>query len=133
MKWRTYEIHFDGYPPLVRTGTSAAKARYDCFLDLSDAWSDLRFGDFLRRSRVRVCPTPENDGYGYIRRAYGVDVRPGDRVTITREGPDLEGKGATVVYPGQSTAYVKLVIDGEKRISNVHPLSVIVPGERAAA
>lgn len=122
--WRHFEIKVDGFDdPAIFVAPTRAKARYAAFLRFSDPWP-CTFAEFQRISRVRLCGAPPVDGYDYVRRNYGVDVRHGDRVTLTGEGRDLEGKAATVVYPGPSTAHVHLVIDGKNYVSTVHPMNV---------
>lgn len=49
---RAFDLTFDGHVTRV-VGTSAAKARYNCFLDARDYYSDLTFAEFLRRSTIR--------------------------------------------------------------------------------
>lgn len=134
--WRTYEVSVQGFPPSVRSAPSRGAAIYSAYLDFSSTY-DCKFGDFLRIARARNTASPSNDGYDYVRRQYGVDVRPGDRITLTGEGARLEGRGATVIYPGRSsTSMVHCVIDGYERSSLVHPLSVVAArdmGSRVAA
>ena len=49
---RAFAVTFDGHTwPVV--ATSRAKARYSAFLDVSDAFADLTFSTFCRRTSVR--------------------------------------------------------------------------------
>ena len=52
-RWRPFLVTFEGFTMTVPAPT-AARARYACFLRLSDSWSELSFGDFLKRARVRA-------------------------------------------------------------------------------
>ena len=126
--WRTFAVTIDGRHKIVAAATRGA-ALYSAWLDFSDAWG-ISFAWFIRRARAIPCPTPD-DGYAYVRRAYGIDVRPGDRITLCNEGPDLNDRQGTVVYPGCSTAHVHVVMDGERHASRVHPFS-LTPARRAA-
>ena len=104
---------------------SPAAARAEAWRCMSDAW-DISFRDFLRISTVRRQELDPRAGYAYIRRAYGKDFQRGQRVTITGEGPNLEGRGATVLYPNKdSTAHVRVDIDGYG-VGWVHPNSAIL-------
>ncbi|XAO35522.1 hypothetical protein SEA_MORGANA_88 [Gordonia phage Morgana] len=48
----------------------------------------------------------------YVRRAYGVDYRRGDRLLV-------DGRAGTLVsFPGQ---YLGVRLDGERRTSRCHP------------
>lgn len=129
----TYQVSFSSVSDfstfsIIHAAKTAAAARYLAFLDLSDAWN-ITFRDFLRISRVRKVSMPADAGYAYIKRAYGVDLRAGQRVKITGEGPDLEGRGATVVYPGDTTAHAHVLIDGIERVSIIHPFSIVVEAQ----
>lgn len=123
--WRTWSVKFGDYEPSVVAAPSRAAARYSSFLNVSDAIS-ITFGEFVRRTTVRPCPTPGEDGYAYVRSTYGVEVRPGYRVELCREGAGLDGRQGEVVYPGCSTAHVHVILDGERYISRVHPRSIKV-------
>lgn len=45
-------VRFEGYTRIV-PAASAAKAKYAYFLEISDSWSELRFGDFCRAASAR--------------------------------------------------------------------------------
>jgi len=101
---------------------SPAAARAMAWRDVNSAW-EISFKDFLRIARLRACPVPADDGYGYVRRNYGVDPKVGARVRLVNEGSSsgLEGE---VIYPGPSTAHVHVMLDGRKHHSIVHPSNV---------
>lgn len=120
-----YAVKVGEFPPFELSARSRSAAMYEAFMRYSEPWP-CTFAEFLKMASVRTCAVPANDGYDYIRRAYEVPVSVGDRVSIKDEGPNWNGREGTVVYPGQSTAYVKVVMDGEQRISNFHPLSVTI-------
>ena len=94
--WPLFEVSVDGFNPFVVAARTASAARYASFLD----WTDGKFGDFLRRVSIRrVGPTAIRiDPYDYVRRNYGRDIRHGTRVTITGEGPDLEGAKLSLIH-----------------------------------
>lgn len=125
MTWRTFEISVEGFDPFTLAAPSRSKARYEAWQRYREPYPDITFGEFARRCRVRGCDVPARDGYDYVRRNYGVDVRPGVRVRLQNEGPRFNGREESVIYPGQSTAHVHLVLDGEKHVSRVHPLNVV--------
>jgi hypothetical protein len=51
-KVRGWLVKFHEFSRIVPAAT-AAKAKYAYFLDVSDCWSDLTFGDFARQCTVR--------------------------------------------------------------------------------
>lgn len=119
---RIYEVTVSGFPPAMYSAATAAQARTKAWRDFSDAY-DCTFKNFLKMSRVNACPVPVDDGYGYVRRNYGVDPKIGRRARLVNEGPStgLEGE---IVYPGKSTAHVHIVIDGRDHAVCAHPLNV---------
>lgn len=50
---RAYQITFEGHSWVV-PAKSRGKAKYEAWLKISDSWSELTFGQFLRDARVRV-------------------------------------------------------------------------------
>lgn len=119
---RTYEVTVtmgSGLHASVYSAKSAAAARAEAWRNFTSAF-DCTFKDFLRISRVRGCDVPKDDGYGYVRRNYGVDPKVGQRVRLRHEGPStgLEGE---VLYPGRSTAHVHVLLDGRDHRCIVHP------------
>ncbi len=52
--------------------------------------------------------------YDYIRRAYGVEAKPGQRIT-------MDGKPGVIVRPKGDPARLRVRFDGQKHVSNVHP------------
>lgn len=52
IRWRGFTVTFEGYSDIV-SARSRAKARYRKWLDISDAYPDLSFGEFARRATVR--------------------------------------------------------------------------------
>lgn len=127
--WRLCEVTVrwgDRETVSLISARSRSAARMSVYRDVSDVCPDLTFRRFARMATVQVCATrPADDGYGYVRRAYGVDVALGEMVTITREGPDAEGRRGIVVYPRSSRHYVHVVLDGEAHESLFHPLSIV--------
>jgi len=120
---RTFEVTVRGFPPNTYSASSAGRARADAWRSFSEAF-ECTFRDFLRISTVRSCGVPADDGYGYIRRAYGFPFKVGDRVGF-RDEPGLQGKEGVVGYPGPHTAHVHVWLDGAKHASIVHPSSVV--------
>lgn len=123
--WKIYEVEVSGYGTAIHTGKSSGQARAEAFR--SDAFSHLTFRQFLGISRVRRVRTPlTDDGYGYVRRAYDVSPHIGQRVRLQNEGSYWNGRLGTVIYPGPSTAHVRVVMDGESIPVSVHPLNVVL-------
>lgn len=121
---RTYAVTVtmtSGQHTATYSAKSPASARAEAWRNFTSAF-DCTFRDFLRISRVKACPVPVDDGYGYVRRNYGVDPKVGGRVRLVNEGPStgLEGE---IVYPGVSTAHVHVLMDGRDHVVNVHPLN----------
>jgi hypothetical protein len=52
--------------------------------------------------------------YDYIRRTYGVDPKPGQRIT-------MDGKPGVIVRPVGDPQYLNVRFDGQKHTNNVHP------------
>ena len=123
MTWKAYKVELDGHEAYVGTAASRAKMRVNAFHSYREMYQCEKFGSFMRRIRITVCETPANDGYGYVRRNYGVDPKVGQRVTLINEGSS-SGQGGFVIYPGRSTASVHVVIDGRDFAVRVHPTNV---------
>lgn len=49
---RSFIVTFDGFDATV-VSITPAKARYEYWLRISDSWSELKFGELLRGSKVR--------------------------------------------------------------------------------
>ncbi|RUU29709.1 hypothetical protein [Mesorhizobium sp. M6A.T.Ce.TU.016.01.1.1] len=50
--WQPFLISFDGFTRIVPERTRS-KAKYAYYLIVSDAWSELTFGEFCKRASVR--------------------------------------------------------------------------------
>lgn len=128
---RLYEAELHLYGQVYSRPVSArsrAEARYRAFLD---ADLDMPFRDYQRACRVRLYRGElADDGYGYVRRAYGVDPRIGQRITLTGEGKDWEGREGEIVYPYASRHYVHVIFDTLRHPVVVHPQSVVFPPEQ---
>lgn len=121
-RMRHYAVTVQGFGPRTYAALSPAAARAEAWRDYTSAY-ECSFREFLERSTVHRCDAPEDDGYGYVRRAYGVDPKLGERVRLINEGSStgLEGE---ICYPGQSTAHVIVLIDGRKHPVAVHPTNI---------
>ena len=124
MRLATYAVKVEGFDEKTYSAMSASKARAECWRDYTSAF-DISFKEFLKISRVYKCGLPPTDGYDYIRRAYGVDPKVGQRVRLKDEG-SYTGREGEVAYPGETTAHVHVLLDGEKHVSHVHPNSIEV-------
>lgn len=51
--WRLFEVTFEGAAETI-AATSFANAKYRKWLEVSDSWSELTFGQFIAASRVRL-------------------------------------------------------------------------------
>lgn len=123
MNWRTFSIEVPGFDAFTLSAPTRSKARYEAFQRFRDPYPDVSFGEFTRKCRVSSCPAPEDDGYDYVRRNYGVSPRIGQRARLIHEGAS-SGKEGQVIYPGRSTASVIMVLDGQSYPVCVHPLNV---------
>ena len=105
---------------------SASAARMEVWR--GDVYGSTPFREFLRFSTVRSRgAAPIEDGYAYVRRYYGVEVRTGDRVTVRDCGGCLDGKLGTVAYPGLSASRVHIIFDHLGHALQVHPSDVLPP------
>ncbi|MET4683722.1 hypothetical protein [Brevundimonas faecalis] len=124
--WNLYEITVSdgGYSATsTLSAPTRAKAVYQTFQDYSEVWT-ISFRDFLRFVRARRVQSCANDGYDYVRRAYGVDPRIGAEVELVNEG-DWTGKRGRVVHPGKlTTSHVHVVFAGIKHALIFHPSSI---------
>lgn len=126
MGWKLYDVTVQGYGTEVMTARSASAVRAAAWR--SDAFRHISFGDFMGMCRVKARTEPlASDGYDYVRSHYGVNPQVGQRVRLpaTCGGePDREG---AVVYPGQSTACIHVLVDGRNHSSLFHPSDVVFP------
>lgn len=121
---RLYAIEVDRYGCGYVNARSRSGAVYSAFL--SDAFSSYSFKEFLQHLKPKArlaAQAPADDGYGYVRRAYGVDPKIGQRVRLRHEGRS-SGREGVVLYPGASTAHVLTLLDGDKEPVIVHPMNV---------
>lgn len=122
MRLATYAVKVEGFDEKTYSALSAAQARAECWRDYTSAF-DISFKDFLKISRVRKSSVPPRDGYDYVRRAYGIDPKIRQRVRLVDEG-SYTGREGEVAFPGETTAHVHVLLDGEKNVSHVHPNSI---------
>lgn len=123
--WPFWQIEVQGHPPYVIQARSRGAAFSDAFRSYSEC-RDVTFRGFLRIARVRPAAPPVDDGYGYVRRTYGINPKVGQRLTLRGDqvNPDKLG---TVLHPNRgTTCYVHLVIDGHKFGVVAHPMEVIL-------
>lgn len=121
--WRHWWVSVSLDQPFLVAAPTRGRAMADSFSRYREVSQDTTFGDFLRMATVRLAPAPAEDGYDYVRRNYGVDPRIGGRVRLVDEG-SFSGRAGQIVYPGRSTAYVHVVLDGQAFSSIVHPSNV---------
>lgn len=122
--WRLFDVEIQGFGSSVVQAPTRSAAMYDRYLAFSDPWP-CTFAEFLKVAKVRSGKLPAEDGYAYVRRAYGLDVKVGQRVEMHSEGPRYNGRQGVVMYPGKSsTSYVHVLLDGEESPCVVHPNSV---------
>lgn len=135
MTWKIFDVTVDGFPPVVFTAANRSKALAQAWRQYGHVDDRITLVDFrkIARARVRKEP-PRPDGYDSVRRQYMVDPKIGGRVRLAHEGP-MTGREGTVIYPGTSTCYVHVVLDGAEHSSVVHPMNVEFIGraEKAAA
>ena len=133
--WKLYEVTvaYDGYSATsTYSAASRSRAVYQAFLDYSDAWT-ITFRWFLGVARVRRVQIAADDGYSYVRRAYGVDPKIGATVELVNEGT-WSGRRGEIVHPGsRSTAYVHVAFPGIKHALSCHPSSVRILTEAEVA
>jgi len=133
--WKLYEVTISWGPHTateVRSAPTRGKAIYQAYLSFSDAW-DCTFRQFLKLVRVRRVPSVADDGYGYVRRAYGFDPKIGATVELINEG-DWTGKRGEIVHPGKSTtAHVHVAFPGIGHALICHPHNVRFVQEGQAA
>lgn len=133
--WKLYEVTvaIDGYSSTeTHSARSRSAAIYQAYLGYSDAWGTT-FRRFLDIARVRRVQTCADDGYGYVRRAYGVDPKIGDTVELLNEG-DWSGRRGQIVHPGsRSTAHVHVAFEGIDYALRCHPNNIRILGREGRA
>lgn len=127
----TFSVTVDGWPPFVMGGASHGAVRASAYSSYAEC-RQVTFKDFLRIVRVRRCPVPDNDGYDYVRRAYGVDPKVGQRCRLVNEGPST-GEVGEIIYPGLTTASIHVIVDGRTFAVRVHPMNVELLAQAEAA
>jgi hypothetical protein len=128
MGWPLFNISVCGFPSFVLTAPTRGKALAAALVSYQNYDDRMTMKAFMQIARVRRRATPVlDDGYDYVRLAYGVDPQIGGRVRLRNEGPNFNGRLATVIYPNRtSTAYVHVIIDGDEHSCVVHPDNVEV-------
>ena len=121
--WRLFEVSIKWGPheaTSVLSARSTGHARYQAYLSFSDAWP-CSFRQFLPLVSLRRIQSVSDDGYGYVRRAYGVDPQIGQQIELRNEG-DWSGKRGVIVHPGKSTtASVHVAFPEIGHSLRVHP------------
>lgn len=117
---RQYEVTVEGYGSARYRAASRGKAMYEAYL--SDAFSHLTFGEFMKIANARAAHPATDcgcDGYTRAREQY-------PDATIPKPGTRIKAEGLTgvVLRPSGPTCYVHFQPDGEEREAFVHPLSV---------
>lgn len=103
--WRLFDVFVSGYGAEIITAPSRGKALANSWR--SPAFDGMPFSNFLRIARATVRrDTPIPDGYDYIRRVYDLSPTVGQRCRCGK-------KDGTVLYPGTSTAHVRIILDGD--------------------
>lgn len=126
MAWKLYDVTVTGYGTEVMTGRSPSAVRAAAWR--SSAFGHISFGDFMKMCRVKTRTEPlVSDGYSYVRRQYGVDPQLGQRVRMPATCGGMPDREGVVTYPGESTACVHVLVDGQDHSSLFHPSDVVFP------
>ena len=117
----TYEVLVNGMSPYRAVSESPAKAKYDCFIYISDVW-DITFGQFLKEvlSCRKIGAFKPSDLFGdreqfeRVKQARGIEFAyMGMRVEVC-------GKPGTIVG-GNDSLNLNVVYDGWYHADNCHP------------
>ena len=120
--WKLWRVHVPGFDPGLYTGLDAdsvLRSAYNFSLVADNSRTLDEFREVARVIPFEEYPNP--DGYEYIRKHYGLDVRIGQLVG-TRDG-----RSGFVTYPGASSAYVLVgAVDGSEWPMRFHPGDVVI-------
>lgn len=126
--WPIFDVTVAGWEPKPYQAPSRGQALVRCMSDYSGYDDRITFKRFMGMARVRLRREPlADDGYGYIRRAYGVNPKVGQRCWLKNEG-QANGLEGFVAYPNKnSTAHVRVILDDPfvgERETWVHPMNI---------
>ncbi len=123
--WPFWEVEVAGFPPHTKQAPSRGAAFADAFRSYSEC-RNVSFREFLEIAKVRPGRAPADDGYDYIRKAYGIDPKVGQRLTLRGDAANPDRLG-TVLHPNRGTTnYVHLVMDGDRFGVVAHPSEVVL-------
>lgn len=121
--WPLFEYSIDEFDG-VTTAATRQKAVWALFQGYRESVWRIDFGEFLRVLKIKRRVKPLfDDGYGSVRRQYGVNPHIGQRIRLINEGSQ-PGKEGNVIYPGRSTCMVHVAYDDSPHSVIVHPMNV---------
>ena len=123
--WPIFEVGVYGFDPFLYTAPTRSKARWRAYEAFRNYRESETFVEFLERgvSLRRLAEPPADDGYDYVRSAYGVSPKIGEIYELVREGPS-SGRRVICVYPGRHTSMVHCAYEGQDRPMIVHPMNI---------
>ena len=120
MKMKLYEIAVEGYGEEKYFGLNSGQAKYKAYM--CDAFCDMTFIDFLKRTKAKRIPWPDHDGYSWVREKYShIDIpEVGSPVYIP-----FKNKHGHLLPAVRLTDSLHVHLEGESRIDRYHPSDVV--------
>ena len=121
---QTYRVIVPGYDASILPARSEEEACRRVIENHREAMEGLGILDMVESDmRVELATLPDDAGYDYVARTYGVDLEAGQRVRINIDGHS-DAREGWVVYPGRGTAYAHVWFDGYDHPRRVHPKEI---------
>lgn len=115
-RFRCFEVGRPGHDPVIVAAQSSNRALVKAHREIRTLAGRIDFDRFAALAIVRpLRSAPKPDGYDHIRIYYALDIRPGSRVEV-RAPHYMRPKKGTVVYPGISSGYVSVQLDGHDEL-----------------
>jgi hypothetical protein len=121
--WKLYSVSVPGFGREIIHALSkqaALREAKNC-----EAFGSMSFAQFRQIVTAYMLKEPlTDDGYGYIRSQYGVEVRVHRGCWVKDPKSSHYGKVGNVLYAGRSANHVRVALLGHDTPLNFHPLDI---------
>jgi hypothetical protein len=121
--WKLYSVSVSGFGREIIHALSkqaAVREARQC-----EAFRAMTMTQFSQIATVyRITEPLADDGYEYIRKQFGIEVRIHRRCWVKDTRSPHYGKIGNVLYAGRSTSRVRVAFEGQDKPLNFHPLEI---------